>query len=167
MHMLAPEVLGFAIPNAGKRNPIQARKEGIMAGVFDTEWRWNHGSAFIELKGYARPRGQAIAGADLIRQQAPSHGAPRRLLLHTRAGDPVPAGRRCAVSQHSGGAAVSEARPIGEITHEITRGIWLGSIDTCPDLTARRHRIATARAKGIITPDEAAAKLAIAEALAA
>ncbi len=66
MHMLAPEVLGFAIPNAGKRNPVQARKEGILAGVFDTEWRWNHGSAFIELKGYdARGRAGKLSPAQI------------------------------------------------------------------------------------------------------
>lgn len=53
MRMLAPEVLGFAIPNAGKRNPSKARREGILAGVFDTEWRWRGGSAFVELKGYS------------------------------------------------------------------------------------------------------------------
>lgn len=58
MHMLAPAVLGFAIPNAGKRNPMLARREGIMAGVFDTAWQWNHGAAWIELKGYDA-RGQA------------------------------------------------------------------------------------------------------------
>lgn len=52
MHIRGPEVLGYAIPNAGKRNPVLARREGIMAGVFDTEWRWNHGNALIEMKGY-------------------------------------------------------------------------------------------------------------------
>ena len=62
MRMVAPSVLGFAIPNAGKRNPAQARKEGIMGGAFDTEWHWAGGSAWIELKGYdARGRAGALS----------------------------------------------------------------------------------------------------------
>lgn len=66
MHMLAPAVLGFAIPNAGKRNPVQARKEGIMAGVFDTEWRWPGGSAFVEMKGYTKAgRAGALSTAQI------------------------------------------------------------------------------------------------------
>lgn len=49
-----PTIYGYAIPNAGKRNPLQARREGIMAGVFDTCWNAPHPfmSAWIELKGY-------------------------------------------------------------------------------------------------------------------
>ncbi len=62
---------------------------------------------------------------------------------------------------------MSDARPIGDITRDITRGIWLSSIDTCPDLAARRRRIEAARFKGILSPAEAAEKLAIAEAMAA
>ncbi|HYI43682.1 MAG TPA: hypothetical protein VD768_08690 [Sphingomicrobium sp.] len=42
----------WPIPNAGKRNPAKARQEGIRAGVFDTEWQWNYGQAWVELKGY-------------------------------------------------------------------------------------------------------------------
>lgn len=54
MHMAAPSVHGFAVPNAGKRNPAKARLEGICGGVFDAEWHWAGGhSAWIELKGYA------------------------------------------------------------------------------------------------------------------
>lgn len=62
MRIAAPSVLGFAIPNAGKRNPAQARKEGIMGGAFDTEWHWVGGSAWIELKGYdARGRAGSLS----------------------------------------------------------------------------------------------------------
>lgn len=52
MRILAPTVFGFAIPNAGKRNPVTARKEGICGGAFDTEWHWDGGSAWVEMKGY-------------------------------------------------------------------------------------------------------------------
>lgn len=54
MHLAAPRVVGFAIPNAGKRNPLQARREGIVAGVFDTQFLWRGLTAFVELKGYDR-----------------------------------------------------------------------------------------------------------------
>jgi hypothetical protein len=52
MHAAAPRVLGFAIPNAGKRNPHKARREHILGGVFDTQWLWRGRVAFIELKGF-------------------------------------------------------------------------------------------------------------------
>jgi hypothetical protein len=53
MHQLAPRIVGFAVPNAGKRNPFNARREGVVAGVFDTQWCWRDGlSAWIEMKGY-------------------------------------------------------------------------------------------------------------------
>lgn len=66
MHMLAPSVLGFAIPNAGKRNPMKARQEGIMGGAFDTEWHWVPGSAWIELKGYdARGKAGVLSPAQI------------------------------------------------------------------------------------------------------
>ena len=53
MHQLAPRIVGFAVPNAGKRNPWAARKEGIVAGVFDTQWCWRERlTAFVEMKGY-------------------------------------------------------------------------------------------------------------------
>lgn len=56
VHTAGPKVCGFPIPNAGRRNPRTARREGIMAGVFDTCWNADHPfmSAWIELKGYDR-----------------------------------------------------------------------------------------------------------------
>jgi hypothetical protein len=49
-----PRVMIWANANAGKRNPNQARNEGIMAGVFDYTAAWAPGRiAFIEFKGYA------------------------------------------------------------------------------------------------------------------
>ena len=52
MHMLAPHVMGFAIPNAGKRNPRQAKREGLLAGLPDTQWLFRDLCAFVEIKGY-------------------------------------------------------------------------------------------------------------------
>jgi hypothetical protein len=53
MRMAAPRVFGYATANAGKRNPLQAKREGIKAGVFDTRWQWRHPTcAYVELKGY-------------------------------------------------------------------------------------------------------------------
>lgn len=54
VHSAGPRIFGFAIPNAGKRNPMQARREGIMAGVFDTSWQADTPfmTAWIEMKGY-------------------------------------------------------------------------------------------------------------------
>lgn len=53
MRSAAPRVVGWAIPNAGKRNPSKARKEGIRGGVFDTQWAWRHPvTAWVEMKGY-------------------------------------------------------------------------------------------------------------------
>ena len=53
MHQIAPRVLVYAIPNAGKRHPIKARREGIMAGVFDLRIEWKAPlTAVIEMKGY-------------------------------------------------------------------------------------------------------------------
>ncbi len=55
MHLAAPRVVGFAVPNAGKRNPLQARREGIVSGVFDTCWHFQQPlTAYVELKGYDR-----------------------------------------------------------------------------------------------------------------
>lgn len=63
----APKVYGFAVPNAGKRNPARARREGIKAGVFDTAWHWTNLTAYVELKGYdARGRAGTLS-ADQIR----------------------------------------------------------------------------------------------------
>lgn len=61
-----PRVRGHAVPNAGKRNPQQAIREGIKSGVFDTSWAWRRPLvAWIELKGYDK-RGQP---GSLSRQQ--------------------------------------------------------------------------------------------------
>jgi hypothetical protein len=65
MRMAAPLVLGYAIPNAGKRNPAKARKESIMAGIFDTEWQWEGGSAHLELKGYSQRRAGKLSQSQI------------------------------------------------------------------------------------------------------
>jgi hypothetical protein len=59
---LAPRVIVFANANAGKRNPMQAKREGIMAGVFDMTCTWDIAAStdpnapqsvcWIEFKGY-------------------------------------------------------------------------------------------------------------------
>lgn len=51
-----PNVLLYANANAGRRNPAQARREGIMAGVFDYTALWDGGDAWIEFKGYSQRR---------------------------------------------------------------------------------------------------------------
>lgn len=63
MAKLAPDVMVFANGNAGKRNPMQARDEGIRAGVPDYTVCWDVSKstlpncavsiAFVELKGYS------------------------------------------------------------------------------------------------------------------
>ncbi len=67
MHLAAPRVLGFAIPNAGKRNGFNARREGIMAGVFDTSWQWTQQrTAWVEMKGYdARGRAGSLSTSQI------------------------------------------------------------------------------------------------------
>lgn len=53
MQALAPRVLVYANANAGKRNPAQARKEGILGGVFDLTVLWRRDLiAYVEFKGY-------------------------------------------------------------------------------------------------------------------
>lgn len=53
MRLAAPRVFGMAVPNAGKRNPRTARREGIRSGAFDTIWHWRAGLiAYVEMKGY-------------------------------------------------------------------------------------------------------------------
>lgn len=56
MRMLAPSLAVYANANAGKRNPRQAIKEGVVAGVFDmTVASGMVGSRFVawvEFKGY-------------------------------------------------------------------------------------------------------------------
>src|SRR6478735_6798777 len=65
MHMLAPSILCFAIPNAGKRNPRLARLEGIMGGVFDVCCQWEGGAAWIEFKGYRQRRAGELSEAQI------------------------------------------------------------------------------------------------------
>lgn len=52
MRTAAPRVMVFANANAGKRNPQQARREGIKGGVFDITCLWRARCAYIEFKGY-------------------------------------------------------------------------------------------------------------------
>lgn len=52
MKVIAPMVMIFANANAGKRNPLQAKREGIVGGVFDLTCTWEGGSAWCEWKGY-------------------------------------------------------------------------------------------------------------------
>lgn len=51
----APEIHVHPVPNAGKRNPMQARREGIRAGVFDLVF---HSApvpvAYVEFKGWRK-----------------------------------------------------------------------------------------------------------------
>mgnify|MGYP000465796399 CR=1 FL=1 len=52
MRIAAPRVMVFANANAGKRNPQQAKREGIKGGVFDITCLWRARCAYIEFKGY-------------------------------------------------------------------------------------------------------------------
>lgn len=62
MANLAPAVILYPNANAGRRNPMQARREGIMAGVFDYTAAWDIADStladcavsvcWVELKGY-------------------------------------------------------------------------------------------------------------------
>lgn len=53
MRTAAPRVMIRANANAGKRNPRQARREGIKSGVFDLSLFWRAPQiALIEFKGY-------------------------------------------------------------------------------------------------------------------
>lgn len=64
---LAPKVIVWANANAGRRNPIQARREGVLAGVADLTCAWDIDAStlpdsrvsicFVEMKGYDK-RGQ-------------------------------------------------------------------------------------------------------------
>lgn len=47
-----PSILVFAIPNAGRRNPVKAAQEGILAGVADLCCVGRGWTAWPELKGY-------------------------------------------------------------------------------------------------------------------
>lgn len=54
MRWSAPRVLLYANGNAGKRNPRQARREGIRTGVFDLTAQWRGPLiAHLEFKGYS------------------------------------------------------------------------------------------------------------------
>lgn len=67
VHVLGPRILVHAIPNAGKRSRYTARKEGIMAGVFDVRCEWQAPlTAVIEFKGYdARGRAGQLSDAQV------------------------------------------------------------------------------------------------------
>ena len=55
IRMAAPRLLVFANANAGKRNPRQAKSEGIRGGVFDLTVLWTQQRcAYIEFKGYTK-----------------------------------------------------------------------------------------------------------------
>lgn len=54
MRTAAPRVMVFANANAGKRNPTQAKREGITAGVFDLTCISPGRTAFIEIKGFTK-----------------------------------------------------------------------------------------------------------------
>ena len=66
IHMAGSRVPVWAQANAGKRNPMQARREGIVAGVFDLQFAWRGPlTAFVEMKGYTK----AGRAGSLSRQQ--------------------------------------------------------------------------------------------------
>ena len=56
---LAPRVMVHHVPNEGKRNPLLARKTGIVGGVFDNAVTFRAPlTAFVEIKGYAEKSGK-------------------------------------------------------------------------------------------------------------
>ena len=60
IRMAFPDVLAFAVPNGGTRNPIEAamlKKAGVLAGVSDLLLFWPGGYGAIELK---RPDKKAV-----------------------------------------------------------------------------------------------------------
>lgn len=62
MRTLGPRVFCWHVANEGKRNPQQARKLGIRAGVFDYDLRWLDGlAAFVEFKGYRQRRAGVLS----------------------------------------------------------------------------------------------------------
>lgn len=68
LRILAPSVLAYATPNAGKRGPAaqrQAKAEGMRAGAFDLTLAWNHGVCWIEMKGYHQRRPGALTDAQI------------------------------------------------------------------------------------------------------
>ena len=54
MRECAPSCAVEANANAGKRNPVQAKREGIVSGVFDMTIAWAGGVAWVEFKGYTK-----------------------------------------------------------------------------------------------------------------
>jgi hypothetical protein len=54
MRYRAPRVMVYANANAGKRNPLQATREGVVAGVFDYTVVWRGLVCWIEFKGYSK-----------------------------------------------------------------------------------------------------------------
>lgn len=53
LHMQAPQVLCWAVPNGhnrGLKDRAKAKREGLKAGVPDLTLCWNHGVAFLEFK---------------------------------------------------------------------------------------------------------------------
>ena len=49
----APRLVVYANANAGKRNPMKAKREGIMGGVFDLSILWRAPAiCYVEMKGY-------------------------------------------------------------------------------------------------------------------
>lgn len=66
LRFMAPGIYAYPIPNAGKRNPAKARREGITAGVFDVDVNWQQLRAQVEFKGYdARGRAGALSQAQI------------------------------------------------------------------------------------------------------
>lgn len=67
MRMVGPRVLVFANANAGKRNPQQARREGIKGGVFDLTCLWRARCAYIEFKGYTKAGRAGVLSDNQVR----------------------------------------------------------------------------------------------------
>lgn len=68
LRIVAPSVLAYANPNAGKRGPAairQAKAEGLRAGVFDLTLVWNFGTAWLEFKGYSQRRPGVLSAAQI------------------------------------------------------------------------------------------------------
>lgn len=54
MRIMAPGVTLRHFANEGKRNPLRAKRLGIIAGLFDYGFWWPGGAALIEMKGYTK-----------------------------------------------------------------------------------------------------------------
>ncbi|WP_333571331.1 hypothetical protein [Sphingomonas sp.] len=53
LHIIAPEVISWGVPNAGKRGlkaQRQSKREGLTAGVHDEHYAWNHAYVVLEWK---------------------------------------------------------------------------------------------------------------------